>query len=248
MSITGLPGQGPVRVGIPIADLSAGLYCSLGILVALLAREETGEGQWVQTSLLQAQIAMLDFQATRWLMDERGAEAGRQQPPDQHPDRRLRDRRRPHQHRRHRPDDLGALLPLDRPRGSHVPSRLRQRGAALEEPRRARDRDQRGARLRKPSRDSGSTASTRPACPAARSTPSTRCSPTRRSSISASRRSVTSPAARRHHARRPAGRLSDTPSAHRRAAARERRAHRRDPRRVRLRPDEIAAFRRNGTI
>jgi formyl-CoA transferase len=69
MSITGLPGQGPVRVGIPIADLSAGLYCSLGILVALLAREETGEGQWVQTSLLQAQIAMLDFQATRWLMD-----------------------------------------------------------------------------------------------------------------------------------------------------------------------------------
>jgi formyl-CoA transferase len=69
MSITGLPGQGPVRVGIPIADLAAGLYCSLGILVALLAREETGEGQWVQTSLLQAQIAMLDFQATRWLMD-----------------------------------------------------------------------------------------------------------------------------------------------------------------------------------
>ena len=69
MSITGLPGQGPVRVGIPIADLSAGLFCSLGILVALLAREETGEGQWVQTSLLQAQVAMLDFQATRWLMD-----------------------------------------------------------------------------------------------------------------------------------------------------------------------------------
>ncbi|MFL4986727.1 MAG: CaiB/BaiF CoA transferase family protein, partial [Microvirga sp.] len=70
MSITGLPGQGPVRVGIPFADLSAGLYCSLGILVGLLAREETGEGQWVQTSLLQAQIAMLDFQATRWLMDK----------------------------------------------------------------------------------------------------------------------------------------------------------------------------------
>jgi formyl-CoA transferase len=69
MSITGLPGQGPVRAGIPVADLSAGLYCALGILVALLAREETGEGQWVQTSLLQAQIGMLDFQATRWLMD-----------------------------------------------------------------------------------------------------------------------------------------------------------------------------------
>jgi crotonobetainyl-CoA:carnitine CoA-transferase CaiB-like acyl-CoA transferase len=69
MSITGLPGQGPVRVGIPIADLTAGLYCAQGILVALLAREETGQGQWVQTSLLQAQIAMLDFQAARWLID-----------------------------------------------------------------------------------------------------------------------------------------------------------------------------------
>src|SRR5919202_545150 len=69
MSITGLPGQGPVRVGIPVADLTAGLYCSIGILVALLEREHTGRGQWVQTSLLQAQIAMLDFQATRWLMD-----------------------------------------------------------------------------------------------------------------------------------------------------------------------------------
>ena len=52
MSITGLPGQGPVRVGIPIADLAAGLFCALGILVALLEREKSGEGQWVQTSLL----------------------------------------------------------------------------------------------------------------------------------------------------------------------------------------------------
>jgi len=70
MSITGLPGQGPVRVGVPIADLSAGLYAAIGILVALLQREETGKGQWVRTSLLQAQIAMLDFQAARWLMDK----------------------------------------------------------------------------------------------------------------------------------------------------------------------------------
>ncbi len=66
MSITGLPGQGPVRVGVPIADLSAGLYAAIGILTALLQREETGKGQWVRTSLLQAQIAMLDFQAARW--------------------------------------------------------------------------------------------------------------------------------------------------------------------------------------
>ncbi len=68
MSITGLPGQGPVRAGIPVADLTAGLYCAIGILVALLEREQSGEGQWVQTSLLQAQIAMLDFQAARWLI------------------------------------------------------------------------------------------------------------------------------------------------------------------------------------
>jgi crotonobetainyl-CoA:carnitine CoA-transferase CaiB-like acyl-CoA transferase len=68
MSITGLPGQGPVRVGIPVADLCAGLFCAIGILTALLEREQSGEGQWVQTSLLQAQIFMLDFQAARWLI------------------------------------------------------------------------------------------------------------------------------------------------------------------------------------
>src|SRR5450755_3990009 len=66
MSVTGLPGQGPVRVGIPIADLSAGLFCALGIMTALLEREQSGEGQWINTSLLQAQIFMLDFQAARW--------------------------------------------------------------------------------------------------------------------------------------------------------------------------------------
>lgn len=69
MSITGLPGQGPVRAGIPVADLTAGLYCAQGILIALLEREQSGQGQWVQTSLLQAQVAMLDFQAARWLVD-----------------------------------------------------------------------------------------------------------------------------------------------------------------------------------
>jgi crotonobetainyl-CoA:carnitine CoA-transferase CaiB-like acyl-CoA transferase len=69
MSITGLRGQGPVRAGIPIADLCAGLLAAQGILVALLERERSGEGQWVQTSLLQAQVFMLDFQAARWLVD-----------------------------------------------------------------------------------------------------------------------------------------------------------------------------------
>ena len=68
MSITGLPGQGPVRVGIPVADLTAGLFCALGILVALLEREKSKKGQYVATSLLEAQIFMLDFQGARWLI------------------------------------------------------------------------------------------------------------------------------------------------------------------------------------
>lgn len=68
MSITGKPGEGPMRVGIPVADLSSGLFCAMGILLALLEREQSGEGQHVTTSLLQAQIFMLDFQAARWLM------------------------------------------------------------------------------------------------------------------------------------------------------------------------------------
>ncbi len=81
MSITGLPGQGPVRVGIPIADLTAGLCAALGTMAALLEREQSGQGQWVQTSLLAAQIAMLDFQAARWLMKgEVALQAGNNHP------------------------------------------------------------------------------------------------------------------------------------------------------------------------
>jgi crotonobetainyl-CoA:carnitine CoA-transferase CaiB-like acyl-CoA transferase len=68
MSITGLPGQGPVRAGIPLADLCAGLFCAMGILTALLEREQSGKGQQIETSLLQAQIFMLDFQAARFLV------------------------------------------------------------------------------------------------------------------------------------------------------------------------------------
>jgi crotonobetainyl-CoA:carnitine CoA-transferase CaiB-like acyl-CoA transferase len=68
MSVTGLPGQGPVRVGIPIADLCSGIFLAQGVLVALLEREWTGQGKWVSTSLLEAMLSMLDFQASRWLM------------------------------------------------------------------------------------------------------------------------------------------------------------------------------------
>lgn len=68
MSVTGFPGQGPVRTGAAIADVAAGLYAALGIMTALLERESSGRGQWVQSSLLQAGIALLDFQAARYLM------------------------------------------------------------------------------------------------------------------------------------------------------------------------------------
>lgn len=70
MSITGKPGDGPMRVGIPIADLTAGIFCAMGVLLALIEREQSGIGQKVDTSLLQAQIFMLDFQAARWLMKQ----------------------------------------------------------------------------------------------------------------------------------------------------------------------------------
>jgi crotonobetainyl-CoA:carnitine CoA-transferase CaiB-like acyl-CoA transferase len=81
MSITGEPGRGPMRVGIPVADLCAGLFAAQGILVALLERERSGRGQWVQTSLLQAQVFMLDFQAARFLADgEVPAQAGNNHP------------------------------------------------------------------------------------------------------------------------------------------------------------------------
>jgi len=81
MSVTGLPGQGPVRVGIPVADLTSGLFLAQGILVALLERERSGKGQWVHTSLLQAMVTMLDFQAARWLVDgEIAPQAGNDHP------------------------------------------------------------------------------------------------------------------------------------------------------------------------
>ena len=69
MSVTGTPGTPPTRAGIPVSDLAAGLYLAIGVLVALHDRERTGTGRWVQTSLLESMIAMMDFQATRWTVD-----------------------------------------------------------------------------------------------------------------------------------------------------------------------------------
>jgi len=81
MSVTGLPGTGPVRAGIPVSDLAAGLYLAIGVLVALHDRDRTGTGRWVQTSLLESMIAMMDFQAARWTIDkEVPAQAGNHHP------------------------------------------------------------------------------------------------------------------------------------------------------------------------
>lgn len=70
MWITGAQGQGPMRAGTAIADIGAGLHCAIGLLIALLERETSGEGQWVSTSLLQAMISICDFQAARWTVDK----------------------------------------------------------------------------------------------------------------------------------------------------------------------------------
>ncbi|MEZ5844109.1 MAG: CaiB/BaiF CoA-transferase family protein [Hyphomicrobiaceae bacterium] len=69
MWVTGLPGQGPVRAGAAVADSASGLYAAIGILIALAERQRSGVGQWVATSLLEAQIALMDFQAARYLID-----------------------------------------------------------------------------------------------------------------------------------------------------------------------------------
>jgi crotonobetainyl-CoA:carnitine CoA-transferase CaiB-like acyl-CoA transferase len=81
MSVTGLPGTEPTRVGIPVSDLAAGLYLAIGVLVALHDRERTGTGRWVQTSLLESMIAMMEFQAARWTIDgEVPGQAGNHHP------------------------------------------------------------------------------------------------------------------------------------------------------------------------
>jgi crotonobetainyl-CoA:carnitine CoA-transferase CaiB-like acyl-CoA transferase len=81
MSVTGLPGTEPTRAGIPVSDLAAGLYLAIGVLVALHDRDRTGTGRWVQTSLLESMIAMMDFQAARWTIDhEVPGQAGNHHP------------------------------------------------------------------------------------------------------------------------------------------------------------------------
>ena len=69
MSVTGFAGQGPMRAGAAVADVTAGLQAALGIMTAIVERETTGKGQWVQSNLLQAGLTLLDFQAARYTMD-----------------------------------------------------------------------------------------------------------------------------------------------------------------------------------
>jgi crotonobetainyl-CoA:carnitine CoA-transferase CaiB-like acyl-CoA transferase len=68
MSITGDKNGEPTRVGIAISDTSAGMFLGQGILLALIARDQTGEGQWVHTSLLESMLCKLDFQGARYTM------------------------------------------------------------------------------------------------------------------------------------------------------------------------------------
>ena len=196
MSITGHPGQGPVRVGIAINDTSAGLLLSYGIVLALLNRERTGEGQWVHTSLLEAQIFMLDFQAARYLM--KGEVAG--------------------QEGNFHPTSPGTGMFQTADGTSTSPPRATICGGGfarwqgqrtwpiipiLRPSWRARKTDRRSMRISPRSSGSirtliGSSGSTRPACRAGRSIQSTRLSPIRKSSISGSpSRSTTRSSARR---------------------------------------------------
>ena len=144
-------------------------------------------------SLLEAQVFMLDFQATRWLMAKRGRAAGRQRPPDRHPDRRVPDQRRPHQHRGQfrRACSERFCEAIERPEWK------RKRGMEDPEGRSSGPQgDQRGDRRDHPARSRRSTGSScwrAPAFRAGRSTRSTRCSPIRRCSISAWRRRWHSP-------------------------------------------------------
>ena len=145
MSVTGLPGSGPVRAGIPVSDLAAGLYLAIGVLVALHDRDRTGSGRWVQTSLLESMIAMMDFQAARWTIDgEVPAQEGNHHPTER-ADGLLRHRRRLRQHRRRWRAAAGQPVRGDRPARHPGRPPLRLAGQAVGEPGRAQRADRRAA-------------------------------------------------------------------------------------------------------
>jgi formyl-CoA transferase len=106
MSVTGPPGSGPWRVGIAVCDMAAGMNLAQGVLGALHERERSGEGQWVHTSLLESALALLDFQAARWLISNEVAEQAGNDHATGGADRRVQDRGR---HRQHRGDQRQAV-------------------------------------------------------------------------------------------------------------------------------------------
>ena len=178
MSITGIPGQGPVRAGTAIADISAGLFAALGIMTALLEREKSGKGQWVQSNLLMSQIALLDFQAARYLMT--GVPPG--QAGNDHPTS------MPTSAYKTKDGYMNIAATGEGMCGGYArewdaktcssarnsrASRTARRTASRSTPRSTR-------RSRRAAPRSGSRFSPKAKSPAARSTPSTRCSPTRR--------------------------------------------------------------------
>ena len=137
MSITGLPGQGPVRVGIPVADLCAGLFCALGI-IDRAARARSFRRRPVDHDLAAAGADLHARLPGRALAaGARGGQASRQQSSDHDPDRRVQDQRRPHQYRHRRPGDLGASVQRASARPSSSTRADFKTGAlALEKPRR----------------------------------------------------------------------------------------------------------------
>ncbi|MBB4361458.1 crotonobetainyl-CoA:carnitine CoA-transferase CaiB-like acyl-CoA transferase [Bradyrhizobium sp. CIR18] len=172
-----------MRLGIPVADRTAGPFCAIGILTRCWSARSWGKGQWVQTSLLQAQIFMLDFQAARWLMEKEVAKQAGNNHPTSIPTCVFRTS-----------DGYINIAKTD----GRIWERCAQAIGAPKlcanpdyatAPARSKNRDALNAAIEKRSRPRpGSAGSTRPACPAARSTRSTRCSRTRRSSISATPR------------------------------------------------------------
>ena len=146
MWVTGLPGQGPVRAGIPVADLSAGLFAALGVLIALQERSH------LRQRPVGAELAAVGdgdddgFPGRALAGGRRGPGAGRQRSSDLDADQRLSDRRRLRQHRGGRQGDLRAPVRSARRAGAGDASRLRDRGAALEESRRAESRRSPSAR------------------------------------------------------------------------------------------------------
>ena len=198
--------------------------------MALIEREKSGQGQWVKSSLLQAQLFMLDFQAARWLMKGEVAEAGRQQPSDLDPDRRLPDPRRLHEPGGVGTQDLGAPVQRDRRARAGDPSRLRHRSRALDRTATRCMASSSSTSCRRDTARLGRDAERRRRAHAARSTRSTRPSPIRRCATSASSRRSGDVA----YLGQPVT-LSRTPEPGGCAPAGSRRAHRRGAARPRLR-------------